>query len=145
MTALAHIDTLRFARSGEKVAGEIGVDRLARLTDILNPDDAAVQYQLSGAIRSGRPVLHLLIRATVWLTCQRCLERFPERLELSSALPIARDEAELARWEAEDPMLDALLADPRLEVSALLEDEILLGLPLAPRHPEGMCRAEGPA
>jgi uncharacterized protein len=34
---------------------------------------------------------------------------------------------------------DPLEAAPELDVRALIEDEILLSLPLAPRHPEGEC------
>jgi uncharacterized protein len=83
----------------------------------------------------------LEISALVWLTCQRCLELYSEKVELSSVLPIAKDESELARWESEDPLVDALVAEPRLDVATLVEDEILLGLPVVPRHPEGECGA----
>ncbi len=141
MSALAHIDSLRFAKTGEQQQGEFHVDQLPRLTDILARDDVAVQYRLSGAVEAGRPVLKLHIQAKVWLTCQRCLEKYPEQLVLDSVLPIARNEAELARWEADDPMLDALVADPGLVVAALVEDEILLGLPMATHHADDACGA----
>jgi uncharacterized metal-binding protein YceD (DUF177 family) len=36
-------------------------------------------------------------------------------------------------------MLDALVADPGLDVAVLVEDEILLAIPLVPMHPEGEC------
>ncbi len=90
-------------------------------------------------MEAGRPVLRLDIRATVWLTCQRCLGRFTEDLDIQTVLPVARDEAELARWEAEDPLVDALVAETRQGLAALVEDEILLSLPVAPRHPDGGC------
>ena len=54
-------------------------------------------------------------------------------------LPIARDESELALWEAEDPLVDALIADTRFDVASLVEDEILLSLPVVPRHADGEC------
>lgn len=104
-----------------------------------------MQYQLSGVTEAGRPALRLQVQATLWLTCQRCLEKYPEQLNLDSVLPIARNDAELAQWEADDPMLDALVADPRLEVAALVEDEILLGLPVAPLHPGDACGAASQA
>lgn len=86
-----------------------------------------------------RPVLRLEVKATVWLICQRCLAEYPEVLSLRSVIAVARDAAELARWEKEEPLLDALLAETRMDLPALVEDEILLSLPLVPLHPTGGC------
>jgi uncharacterized protein len=44
--------------------------------------------------------------------------------------------------DLEDPEApDTLDASPELDVNALVEDEVLLSLPLAPRHPEGACES----
>lgn len=139
MSAPALLDILLFAQSGGSLEGELRADELPRLRDNLNSDDVAVQYRLSGGTESGRPVLRLEASGYVWLTCQRCLELYRERYELRNVLPIARDESELALWEAEDPLVDALVADARLDVVSLVEDEILLSLPVVPRHPDGEC------
>ncbi len=139
MSASGHLDLLRFARSGESLEGELRAEMLPRLQGNLTSEDAAVQYRIAGGVEAGKPVLRLWIEADVWLTCQRCLEPFRERLELSNTLPIARDESELARWEAEDPLVDALVVDGKLDVASLVEDEILLSLPVSPRHPDGAC------
>jgi uncharacterized metal-binding protein YceD (DUF177 family) len=48
----------------------------------------------------------------------------------------------IANWrfgKSEDPLVDAQVAESRLDVASLVEDEILLSLPLMPRHPEGEC------
>ena len=139
MSAPAPLDTLLFAQSGGSLEGELRADELPRLRGNLTSDDVAVQYRLSGGTESSRPVLRLEVSGCVWLTCQRCLELYPERFELRNVLPIARDESELALWEAEDPLVDALIADTRFDVASLVEDEILLGLPVVPRHPDGEC------
>jgi uncharacterized protein len=39
----------------------------------------------------------------------------------------------------DDDEVDAIEAEPRLDVLALIEEELLLGLPFAPRHPDGEC------
>ena len=39
--------------------------------------------------------------------------------------------------------LDAVAADAELDVWSLVEDEVLLALPIAPRHAEGACQAAG--
>jgi uncharacterized protein len=139
MSAPAPLDILLFAQSGGSLRGELRADELPRLRDNLTSEDVAVQYRLSGGTESGRPVLRLDVSGYVWLTCQRCLELYQERFELRNALPIARDESELARWEEEDPLVDALVAETRLDVVSLVEDEILLSLPVVPRHPDGAC------
>jgi len=134
-------DSLRLARSASSYAGVLSVDQLPRLRDRLRADDSTVRYRISGGMERRRPVLCLEIEATVWLTCQRCLAEYPEALSLRSVLPVARDEAELARWEKEDPLLDGLVAETRMDLPALVEDEVLLSLPLVPMHPAGECGA----
>lgn len=68
---------------------------------------------------------------------------YPEALVLDSLLPVARNDAELERWERLDPLLDALVADPQLDLATLVEDEILLSLPTVPLHAEGRCDPNG--
>lgn len=145
MSAPAPLDLLRFAHSDGCLDGVLRAEELPRLRGNLTSEDVAVQYRVSGTLSSGRPVLRLEVEGDVWLTCQRCLEMYQAHLVLRNELPIARDEAELARWEAEDPLLDALVADNRLEVATLVEDEILLSLPVAPRHADGECGLGGQA
>lgn len=139
MSAPVSVDSLHFAQSAGTLEGQLRAADLPRLRDNLTSEDVAVQYRLSGGVESGRPVLRLVVTGHVWLTCQRCLGPYRQELDMESVLPIARDEAELARWEAEDPLLDALVADARLNTVSLVEDEILLGLPIVPHHPDGLC------
>lgn len=139
MSAPAPLDSLHFALSGGTLEGQLRADELPRLRDNLTSEDVAVQYRLSGGVVSGKPVLRLEVVGHVWLTCQRCLGAYREQLDLRNVLPIARNESELARWEVEDPLVDALVADARLDVVSLVEDEILLSLPVVPRHPDGKC------
>lgn len=134
---------MQFARRGEQRSGVCHAADLPRLEVDFPGDRAAVQYRLGGAVQAGRPALELAVQARVVLRCERCLEPFVVTLELHQVYPLARDEAELARWEREDPLLEALVAEPRMDVIGLVEDEILLSLPAAPRHPDGECQAPG--
>ncbi len=143
MSARRPFDSLQFAKSGDSLKGTLRAEELPRLSDSLRPDDVAVQYQLAGIMSSGRPALRLRVEAAVWLTCQRCLAPYPEVLCLDTVLPVARNEDELERWENLDPMLDALVADPELDIATLVEDEILLSIPVVPMHAEGECGLDG--
>ncbi len=137
------IDSLRFAQAGLSLSGEYMVTDLARLKDLLVSDAGNVAYRLEGVNAAGRPALRLSVRAELAMLCQRCLEPFVHRVEAESLMPQARNERELAAWERDDPLLDAQVCDARLDVRTLVEDEILLSLPIMPRHAEGECGLEG--
>jgi uncharacterized protein len=118
-----------------------GVD-LTRLSESQTlPQDATaapVQWRLQGervATSVGDPEqwLHLSASTTVWLTCQRCLQPLAEALAVDRRLRFVRDEAQAEALDAESE--DDVLAMPRwLDARELIEDELLLALPLVPRH-----------
>lgn len=76
------------------------------------------------------------------LTCQRCLGDMPYTVSVERTLYLARNEDELERLDAL-PDSDAIQAGETLGLVALVEDEVLLSLPLAPMHAPGECPAEG--
>jgi uncharacterized protein len=60
-------------------------------------------------------------------------------LEVRSMLLLVAPGAPLEE-DMDDPEApDVMEAIPELDVAGLVEDEVLLSLPLAPRHPEGAC------
>ncbi len=77
--------------------------------------------------------LHLTARACVWRDCQRCLQPVALALDLARALRFVADEATAEALDAESE--DDVLALPRyLDLHELVEDELLLALPLVPMH-----------
>jgi uncharacterized protein len=134
---------MRATRAGECVSGTVGIAELSRLRELLADSGGQAGYRLCGAVERGRPVLRLEIETTVRLVCQYCLEAYDQAMRVDACLPLARDEAELEGWERDDPLLDALVADSSLDVLSLVEDEIMLSLPVVPRHPDGACGRAG--
>ena len=59
-------------------------------------------------------------------------------LDIQRDLLLARDERELSRLD-EDESADGVLAMPDMDVMALIEDEIILSLPISSRHGENEC------
>lgn len=59
-------------------------------------------------------------------------------VEIGRTLHLARNEAELERLDAL-PDSDAILVGETLNLVDLVEDEVLLSLPLAAMHAEGEC------
>ncbi|MBI2311348.1 MAG: DUF177 domain-containing protein [Betaproteobacteria bacterium] len=136
------IDGLEFARNRKTLHGKITVASLGRLHDQLFSDEGELEYTVRGELDpDANPMLHLAIRGTVQLRCQRCLGRFALPLELESRLLLVQDESELGDMVEEPAEVDRIVVQPRLDARALLEDEILLVLPISPRHPEGECQA----
>lgn len=134
---------MRFARAGDEQSGEVRLSDLSRLADTVVSDEGTASYRIRGGMTAGRPVLRLSIDTALMLRCHRCLLPYRQEMRIDRVFPIARDEAQLALWERDDPLLDALVADPELDVLTLVEDEILLSLPVAPRHAEGECGQAG--
>ena len=72
------------------------------------------------------------------VTCQRCLGAFAFPVAQRTRLLVAKSEAELAALDDSGEDEVVLGASP-LDALELVEDELLLSLPHAPRHEEGQC------
>jgi uncharacterized protein len=135
-------DALGLAAHGEALAGKVDVSRRPRVADRLAPKttSAPIAWRIAGARDAlDRPMLAVTVEGNLPLVCQRCLQPFDAPIAQRSDLLLARDDAELARLDAEEA--EVLLAAVPLDAMTLVEDEILLWLPFAPRHPEGQCPA----
>ncbi|TMH54645.1 MAG: DUF177 domain-containing protein [Betaproteobacteria bacterium] len=142
-TGAGRFDALDLAARGEVLAGEIDISRRPRVVDRLAPNttSAPIAWQIAGARDAlGRPMLAVSVEGDLPQECQRCLQPFDAPISQRSELLLARNDAELERLDAEEA--EVLLAAAPLDAMTLVEDEILLWLPFAPRHPEGQCPAE---
>ncbi len=116
-----------------------------RLTEGVS-QDGDVAWSVRGQLR---PVpggeseiwLHLAARGRVWRECQRCLQPVALDLEVSRPLRFVADEATAAALDAESED-DVLVASRHLDLHELVEDELLLALPLVPMH--GHCPRQLP-
>ena len=100
--------------------------------------DGDVAWSARGQSRrmaSGEPEiwLHLAAQARVWRDCQRCLQPVALDLEVARGFRFVADEATAEALDAECE--DDVLALPhRLDLHELVEDELLLTLPVVPMH-----------
>jgi uncharacterized protein len=77
--------------------------------------------------------LHLKADASVARECQRCLQPVLLPLHVDRVFRFVPTEEEAAALDA-DSEDDVLAASPRFDLRALVEDELLLALPLVPKH-----------
>jgi uncharacterized protein len=80
--------------------------------------------------------LHLQAQATVSRECQRCLQPVALPLSISTRLRFVHGEAAAAAFDAESED-DVLELVRWLDLRELVEDELLLALPVVPTH--GQC------
>ncbi len=126
------------ATHGSAIEGHASLAELPRLRDS-NDDAAAKVTWRAEASRPERPgadalmLLHLLAQVDVSRNCQRCLEPMRIELRVDRRLRFVRSEEQAARLDAESDD-DVLALAPTLDLLELIEDELLLDLPLVPRH-----------
>ena len=146
MYARPFIDSLDFARNGQNISGEVPIAGLPRLQDVLENLRGVLSYTVQGVVdKQGAPALDVSIAANFQLRCQRCLKGLDYAVQLDTRL-LLRDQASLDALDdnvagGEEEEFDSILADAHLNVLNLLEEEILLSLPIAPKHELGACQA----
>jgi uncharacterized protein len=139
------INGLEFARTGSKLQGAWPVADFARLRDALRSDAGALRYELRGVPQeNGHPALRLKVDGALQLSCQRCLGalEYPLRIEVLLRLAATQAEVDAEPIEAEGPEL--IVAGREMPVHDLVEDELLLAIPIAPHH-ESCAGREGQA
>jgi uncharacterized protein len=80
-------------------------------------------------------VVLCIIEGFVFLTCQTSLEHFRHGISIDERLVLVDSEAELPPIEEESDAEDYLVADAPLDILGLVEDAVLLALPMVPRKP----------
>lgn len=142
-----HLDVEAFAERAGELADALPMTELARLVESLHAEVAPaslepVTWQASGERRERRGGeaqhwLHLRARTAVPLTCQRCLQAVVVPLEVDCRYRFVADEAAAAEADI-DAEEDLLPTTRSLDLPTLIEDELLMALPLVPRH-DGRC------
>lgn len=135
-------DVRAFVAQGAEWAGRAPLGTLTRLADGTVPQPADgpqwVNWQAQGELRTplgGTPEHWLRLQGDVQvhLVCQRCLGPVAERVWFDRWFRLADDESTAAQLDAE--LEDDVLAMPRqMDLLDLVEDELLMALPLVPRH-----------
>lgn len=138
------IDAFEFAAAGTLQRGVLAWRLLPRLGSSVRPEGDGLRYVVTGQRDSlGRSWLKFEASGCLGLVCQRCLEPMSLPWNAAWALELARTQAEVDAAPDDPEVPDRILADVPLRVAALVEDEVLLSVPFAPRHED--CNAQGPA
>ena len=134
------IEPARLADEAETISGKLGIEGMHRLRAIVLEPQAEVEFRLFFARdERGFIIISGEYATVLTLRCQRCLE--PLQVSLENAIRIG--------WVSDSDAVKLLPADlepmlaqgSRIALKDLLEEEILLGLPMAPLHAGQECPA----
>ena len=84
-------------------------------------------------------ILELGLKGRLHLVCQRCLQDCAVDLDEKRRFVLLATEAEADDYPMEDEEQEPLVASQHFNLLETIEDEVLLSLPLIPKHPEGFC------
>jgi len=137
MLAPVEVDPWRFCRDSQSWETRSEVAAFPRLAHEFT--QGTLFCRVVGRVdQRGSLSLQLAVSGEVQLTCQRCLGSMPYKVDVERTLYLARNEAEMERLDAL-PDSDAIQAGETLSLVDLVEDEVLLSLPLSAMHAEGEC------
>lgn len=129
-------ELVELANRGESRSLSIDAAALPRLAAVLSADNerpeplrASVDFR-RGA--NGQPELHITVRGALGVTCQRCLQLMRRDVDIDVNLQVFASEAEALG--ALDPFDSVTFDADGLDLLAIIEDEVLADLPLAPVH-----------
>ena len=130
------IDVARAAQADRCYAGDARLSWMPRVVDLLDSpeEEQTISFEISASLDDQQvPRLAVHVHGSVPMTCQRSLKRYMQSIDSRSEIaPVASEAEAQALPEELEPKL---VPDGRLRMVELVEDELLLALPLVPRDP----------
>ncbi|WP_414648099.1 YceD family protein [Castellaniella sp.] len=150
------IDAQAFTSASGALSGHLFALSCVRLCQGLPENQpGGFEWQLDGRVDAGRGYrrwLDVRAQGVVRVVCQRCLSPFDLTLHVDTTLGLLDNAAQLEAMDALEAEgrgsdVEYLVADALLDVESLVEDELILALPVAPHHetcPDAEGGHEGP-
>jgi len=136
------IDPVVFAERQSHLLGHIKVRRLERLAEFLFSNKGELRVDLQFYKEGKVPAIEGSIEGHLILTCQSCLQALEWTVNKSVKIGMVQTIEQADRLqEGFEPMM---VADNKMLLSIIIEDEVLISLPDYPRH-ENECLQYQPA
>lgn len=134
------IDVKAFAQAASSLSGADSLSKYERLMDEVKGmgSDRTLTWSAQGEFRTDelgvdQVWLHLTAEVSLPLTCQRCLGPVDIAVAVNRSFRFVGSE-EAAEAQDEEAEEDVLALSPDFNLSELIEDEVLMELPVVPRH-----------
>ena len=133
----------RVSETPQVIEGDATLEEFPRLAESVADHPAEVHFRVIAQLdRQRRKGVSCIIEGFVFLTCQSTLEDFRHELAITERIVLVDSEERLPPIEEESDAEDYLVADGPVDVLDLVEDAILLSLPMVPRKP-GLAEGSG--
>lgn len=143
------LDLPAFAREQGSLSGRDPMSSFPRLAAMAVPaaDGSILDWSVRAELRATpgagtEPWVHLSARASMGLQCRHCLEPLDLEVSLARWFRFLPDEMAAAR-EDETSEVDVLVSSHSFDLHALIEDEVILELPMVCEH--ASCAEKGAA
>jgi uncharacterized protein len=133
------IDIFKEAKTNQEMHFSVAVSSLPRVLEALPDPSSELGVSLFfGVDGDGQAYVDLNLKGTVQLMCQRCLAEMPFELSTCHRLiPVSESQVDSDLIGDGEPIL--IDASGLVDVVEMLEDELLLTLPMCPMHPLELC------
>jgi uncharacterized protein len=132
------VDHRKLANQAGLIEGTLPIQCFHRLGGMLVVREGDVYLRLEfskGDFGSTR--VDGTVSTEVCTICQNCMQQFWRKISCDVALQVVSDESKLERLTEDE---DAIVAPEKvISVAELIEDELILAMPMIPRHEEGEC------
>ncbi|MDB2448721.1 YceD family protein [bacterium] len=137
-----HLDAYKLADQQVSLSGLVSSARLTRLSGAVLRLDEHFDVQLAFFVdEEHRRIVSGHVSGGVELECQRCLQPMTQPLDSDFRLAIVyNDDMAKALPSDDEPLM--LLPDEALDPATIVEEELLLSLPLQAMHNETECRIQ---
>lgn len=133
------IDVRKAAARGVSVCGLVALQKLPRLSDILATDQGDIQVSCEFLRdEENRSIVAISLTASLQVSCQRCLEPMPVSLSFDNRVAVVSDDEQARQLPSSlDPLL---VAGEQCDLWSLVEEELMLGLPIVSYHDTEECK-----
>ncbi|QSN60533.1 MULTISPECIES: DUF177 domain-containing protein [unclassified Caballeronia] len=144
---LRALDLYDFAENKRQAAGALRTSQMPRMLAEVPADapedDTVFTWQGEGSTQpelqddgteAPQPYLRLAVHGSVWLTCQRCLSPYSQHLDVDATYRIVATEEEADEYPLDEDEIEVIVGSRQFDLIDLIEEELLLSLPLVPKH-----------
>lgn len=126
------IDPVVFAERQSRLQGCLGLQRLDRLADFLFDTEGELRVDLQFYKEGKVPVIEGRIEGHVNLICQSCLQALALTVDRPVKIGMVQTIEQADRLT--DDFEPLMLAEKKMSLPGIVEDEVLIYLPDFPRH-----------
>lgn len=135
------IEPKRLAKHGETLSGQYALHEMHRLAELLHDKSGKISFRLQFSHDNDSRISFIMgeVQANIHIVCQRCLGCMDLEIQRTVYLGIPDEQDENSKMP--DDCEPLVLDEQSVTLESLIEDEVLLAIPIAPMHDAEKCSA----